>query len=284
MQIEPRERPLRKRSSSRIPLLIIVVIAIAAAIWFFAAKQTEQEAVSQVETPAAQPFPSAVESAPDIPQVEPEPTQGGDDTEAPPPLPPLDESDEFARQTLAPASSSEDFSRWLGSDNLVQKAVAFLDGLSRGNVLRNGLPIEAPEGRFKVIREDDRIWMDESNYARYDRLTAAITSISPQTLASAFHRLRPLLEMAYAELGYPGDRVDNSIIAAIDQVLATPDINMPLALKSESVAYKFADPSLEALPAAQKQLLRMGPDNAAKIKAHLTEIRAALLAEPTQEG
>ena len=284
MQIEPRERPPRKPNAAKLPLLIVVLAAIAVAIWFISSKKPDPQPGADIEKPAVQPFPSAVESAPDIPHVEPEPEQELSDEEPQPSLPPLETSDEYAREALAPLSGSDDYAQWLGSDNLLQKAVAFVDGLSRGNVLRKGLPVAAPEGSFKVVREEDRIWMDESNYARYDSLTAAFTSISPQALAKAFHQLRPLLEMAYEELGHPGDRMDNSIIAAIDQVLATPDVTMPLALKSESVAYKFADPALESLPATQKQLLRMGPDNAAKIKAHLREIREALLAEAEQQG
>ena len=44
--------------------------------------------------------------------------------------------------------------------------------------------------------------------------------------------------------------------------------------------YTFADPTLEALPAGQKLLLRMGPDNAAVVKAKLKELRAIVTAAP----
>ncbi len=40
--------------------------------------------------------------------------------------------------------------------------------------------------------------------------------------------------------------------------------------------YTFADDSYESLPAAQKQLLRMGPDNIQRVKDKLREIRRAL--------
>jgi hypothetical protein len=42
------------------------------------------------------------------------------------------------------------------------------------------------------------------------------------------------------------------------------------------VMFKFADPQLEGLAAAQKQLLRTGPDNMRRIKAKLREIKEAL--------
>jgi DUF3014 family protein len=44
--------------------------------------------------------------------------------------------------------------------------------------------------------------------------------------------------------------------------------------------YTYADPALEARPAGQKLLIRMGPENAALIKAKLTQLRAIITATP----
>jgi hypothetical protein len=44
-----------------------------------------------------------------------------------------------------------------------------------------------------------------------------------------------------------------------------------------SVYYKYADERLEKLSAGQKVLIRMGPTNAAAIKAKLRDIQAELL-------
>jgi hypothetical protein len=43
------------------------------------------------------------------------------------------------------------------------------------------------------------------------------------------------------------------------------------------VRYEYADPSLEALTAGQKILLRSGPVNERRLKAKLAEFRAAVL-------
>ncbi len=40
--------------------------------------------------------------------------------------------------------------------------------------------------------------------------------------------------------------------------------------------YRYVDPKLEALSPAQKQLLRMGPENAQKIQAKLRELAGVL--------
>jgi hypothetical protein len=49
------------------------------------------------------------------------------------------------------------------------------------------------------------------------------------------------------------------------------------------VLYKFADPDLEALSSGQKLLLRMGNDNAARVKDALTGLRERI-ARPSPEG
>jgi len=48
--------------------------------------------------------------------------------------------------------------------------------------------------------------------------------------------------------------------------------------------YTYADPGLESRSAGQKLLMRMGPDNAAVIKAKLTELRAAITAAPPKHS
>ncbi len=64
----------------------------------------------------------------------------------------------------------------------------------------------------------------------------------------------------------------------IDLLLATPRSPGTIALVRPNVMYTFADPALEALPAGQKLLIRMGPENAAAIEAKLTELRAVITA------
>ena len=48
------------------------------------------------------------------------------------------------------------------------------------------------------------------------------------------------------------------------------------AWSRRGIGYGYADPKLEAMPAAQKQLLRMGPENARAVQAKLREIALAL--------
>ena len=89
----------------------------------------------------------------------------------------------------------------------------------------------------------------------------------------------PLFQQAYQELGYPGGYFNDRLVDAIDNALATPDVGGAVALTQPKVLYEYADPALQSLSAGQKALLRMGPDNAAKVKAKLRELRRIIAAQ-----
>jgi hypothetical protein len=46
------------------------------------------------------------------------------------------------------------------------------------------------------------------------------------------------------------------------------------------VLYEYADPALRSLSAGQKILIRMGSENASRVKAKLRELRKRLVAAP----
>jgi hypothetical protein len=87
-------------------------------------------------------------------------------------------------------------------------------------------------------------------------------------------RFYPLFQQAYQSLGYPNGYFNDRLVVTIDNLLAAPDIVTDIALVRPNVMYQFADPKLEELSAGQKLMLRMGPVNAAIVKAKLRELRA----------
>jgi hypothetical protein len=70
------------------------------------------------------------------------------------------------------------------------------------------------------------------------------------------------------------------VIEVIDHLLSAPDAPATIALTQPNVFYEFADPTLESQSSGRKLLLRMGPGNAARVKAKLKEIRAHIAASP----
>ena len=192
-------------------------------------------------------------------------------------LPPLDDSDEFLRKRISLLSKNQDLSVWITADDLLRRIVSYTDGLSRGVALDKIFPLSPPDGKFTTHMDGENIWLNAGNYERYDRTISAIVSLNPKMLAKIFHFSRPLLETAFAELGYNIRQMDGIILTALDQIIATPVIYEPIMLTRESVTYKFADSNLERLKPIQKQLIRSGPTNTERIKNQAAAIKKYLL-------
>ncbi len=60
------------------------------------------------------------------------------------------------------------------------------------------------------------------------------------------------------------------------QLLVTPKPAEPIRLVRPHVLYEFADPELEGLSSGQKLLLRMGGENAARVKQVLQNLRTLI--------
>ena len=108
----------------------------------------------------------------------------------------------------------------------------------------------------------------------------ALRKLDMQRVAAVYLRFYPLFQQAYQGLGYPNGYFNDRLVQVIDHLLATPQPAQPIALVRPNVMYTYADPGLESRSAGQKLLIRMGPDNAAVIKAKLTELRAAITTAP----
>jgi hypothetical protein len=194
-----------------------------------------------------------------------------------PVLPSLDSSDSLVRDIVSQHQSSEGLSKWLNLDDLIRRSASFMDGLARGSISEKIFPLGSPEGTFTTHRQGDVIWLNAGNYERYDGVISILLKIDMEKMAQFFHKVRPLLESAFAELGYRPRQMDGIILQTIDNILTTPLIVEPLKLTRDSVAYKFADPELESLMPLQKQLLRAGPENTRRIQQQAKVLRQALL-------
>ena len=194
-----------------------------------------------------------------------------------PKLPSLDISDKLVRELVKEKQSSEALNNWLKLDDLIRRSASFMDGLARGSVSEKIFPLGSPLGTFTTHKQDNNLWLNAGNYERYDRSINFLLSIDMQEMAQFFHRIRPLLEAAFSELGYSPRQMDGIILQTLDNILTTPVIVEPLQLKRDSVAYKFADPDLESLMPIQKQLLRAGPENTRRIQQQAKTLREALL-------
>lgn len=187
-------------------------------------------------------------------------------------LPPFDESDAFVREQIAPFSLPAE---WVAQDHLLRRLAVFVDNAERGELSRRQLEFAKPEGRFRVIEKDGKLYADPNNARRFDPYLDRLESVDPATLAKLLGTLGPLIDDALEELGSTM-RAGDALRAAIDRILEVPVQADALELIQPKVLYEYADPDFESLPPLDKQLLRLGPMNFARLKIYLRMLRAGL--------
>ena len=134
-------------------------------------------------------------------------------------------------------------------------------------------------GAFAVEGPEEAPTLDPANFERYKPLVQLIGAMDANQLVATYTRYYPLFQEAYESLGHPPEYFNDRVVEVIDHLLATPEIQGPIALARPSVLYEFADPQLESRSAGQKGLIRMGSDNARIVKEKLRVLRAALIAQ-----
>lgn len=192
-------------------------------------------------------------------------------------LPPVGQMDTFLRAMIGALSSHPQMARWLSTDDLIRQMADAVDKVSRGQAPR--VAVLRPANDFNVIGSRSDMRIDPASYKRYDALAAAVNSLHPAAVVDAYRTIQPRLDEAYRALGRSENTVDEALKIALQLLLATPDVRDPLrVVHGKGATYAFADPKLEALAPVQKQLLRMGPENARAIRTRLREISDQLAA------
>lgn len=196
------------------------------------------------------------------------------------PLPPLGESDSYARTELSELFGAG-IDDMLVEQEIIFKFVAATDSLSAPQTPQKIWPLNVKIGTFKVAatagRNGDEFYPSPENYQRYDDLVSIATSANAEIIAAVYRQMYPLLQETYISLGYPDGYFNDRLIEVIDLMLSTPEPAEPVVLVRPHVLYEYADPNLERLSGGQKLLLRMGTANATKIKQSLQTFRQQIV-------
>ncbi len=192
------------------------------------------------------------------------------------PLPALDLSDTAVRNALDGLSLGKTLIGLFQLHDFVRRVVASVDNLPRGKAAVRLMPVKPAAGRFLVDRAGEGFEIGQSNAARYAPYVKLADTIDAHKLVALYIQLYPLFQQAYRELGYPKGYFNDRLVEVIDHLLAAPELQAPIRLVQPKVFYQFADPELEARSAGQKILMRIGVENARRIKAKLREIRTEL--------
>lgn len=252
---------------------IIVGAVIGAGIYF-----NHKALTAERKAAAVAPTPNMVETPPEEQHPISEAVQGPAPASTAP-LPPLDESDASVARALAGMAPGADLVNLLVSQALIPRIVATINAMPGHEVAQNLWPVHAPKGSFLVVQDNNSLSMDARNSDRYTPYMAVVDHANARQLVAWYVRNYPLFEQSYRDLGMPDGHFNDRLVFVIEQLLATPDITKPVALKPRKSMFVFADPALESLSAGQKMLLRTGPANEARIKAKLRQIHQLLLGQ-----
>jgi hypothetical protein len=199
------------------------------------------------------------------------------------PLPALNDSDMAIATALGDAGSGPGVTHYLVPESIIRHLVVTIDNLPRAKVAVAKRPTVPVDGVLLADGDELHATLDADNFKRYAPMVDALRQADMQRVAAVYFRFYPLFQKAYQDLGYPTGYFNDRLVKVIDSLLATPQPTGPVDLVRPNVMYQFADPALESRPAGQKLLLRMGPENAAVVKAKLTELRAIITATPPKQ-
>jgi hypothetical protein len=252
--LEPTEES-QKRGPLTSPIAIAVGVIVLAVLGFFIWRWSQQRGAPE---PAEEAAPAVEAPAPESELPE---------AAAPVDLPSLADSDEWMRAVVAQLSAHPELFGWLATEDLVRRFVVVVDNVAEGVSPRTHLEFLEPEKGFGTREAQSNVYVDDSAYQRYDMLADVIASIDVRGSANLYRSVKPLLQEAYRELGYPNKDFDEAMLEAIDTLLRTPVVDGQIELVPKVSSFEFADPKLEGLSDAEKHFLRLGPVNLRKIQA-----------------
>lgn len=260
------ERESEPRKVLGLAVAILVILAGAAAIYYFAFVKKPAVPPASLEPAAAAAVPAGGEKA------------TAEAEGAPLAFPPvgLADSDPAVREFAAALSANPEFAKWLLTKDLVRKFVVAVDNVANGLSPKPHVDFFSPAGGFRVVRTRTGTFIDEAAYARYAPVAGVAASVDAAAAVRLYRAAKPLIDEAYRDLGYPGVDFEETLVRAMAELLATPVVDGPIAVEQKILSYAMTDASLEALSAAQKQLLRMGPKGVRAVQGKVRELAAAL--------
>lgn len=194
----------------------------------------------------------------------------------PTPLPDLNKSDEEVRSAAITLNPAEEWAGWVTTDEALRKFVVVVDNLAAGKIAQKYLPLPKPETKFRSTLDGINYYLDPTGFERYTPYVRLFKNIDTDMTVKVYQHYSPLLEEAFAELGYGDRSFHDTLLQAFDVLLQAPVIKGNIELIRPSVYFKYLDPALENSSAVHKQMIRMGPQNTQDLQFKIQELKTAL--------
>ena len=213
------------------------------------------------------------------PEPEPIPVFVPEPVEPPPPVVIEATADSYAREIIDSINGGKALKQFVAGNYVVERTVAIVDALRRGEVPYKLLPVGKPASAFSISDDGLRVTMDPAGFARYDAFANWVNSLDVDAIIAAFNDYESLATAALANMGVNDFDIRGAALAATTQILATPSLPEGAELMRNEANWVYMDPELESLTSLQKQVLRMGPENAELVQQNARELRSALLGD-----
>jgi hypothetical protein len=196
-----------------------------------------------------------------------------------PPEPTVTEetADAYARDMVESINGGKALAQFVAGDYIVERAVAVVDALRRGEVPYKILPVGRPSKPFPISDDGLRVTMDPSGFSRYDGFAQWVHGIDMLAIVELLNDYEQIATEALSRMGVVDFDIRSAVLAATTEILATPIAPQSAELMKREANWVYMDPELEALSSLQKQVLRMGPENSELIQAKARELRGAVL-------
>lgn len=267
-------------------IAVIIAAIIAFVIYFYVIAGDEKSSSDTIATTAVAPVQTLTvepEITPELIEPEVATEQVEENTMELEPeilLPTLDESDTWFSTKLPTLTWRKELLKLVVTEDIIRRFVVFTDNFSQGSLAYEHAPLITPNAKFTALEEPTdegiKLQWDESSTRRFSNYVDLLRSMDSEALVQWYVELKPLIDQAYGELGYPEQDFTEVLHNAITKVL---DMEIPKnqpELERLSVMYKYKDQSLESLDDAEKLLLRLGKENLLVIKSVLLEINEKL--------
>lgn len=247
-------------------VVVLVLLGGLAAVYYYWQSHGPLPAPPVIEAPPA----PVTKAEPAIRHpVQPVPATGK-------PLPSLGESDAALQEELAGLFTRKLTEELFDLKEVVRRFVVTVDNLPRQKVPMRYRLFKPVLGNFIATGEGENFLASPDNSRRYRTYVWLAEAVDTRKLVEVYVRFYPLFQEEYQNLGYPKGYFNDRLVEAIDDLLAAPDIPGRYKLVRPNVLYQFADPELEELSAGQKIMIRLGSENAARIKVRLRDLRREL--------
>lgn len=264
----PPRRPAKPTRRSPWPLLVLALAVIGLLAWWMASR--EAPSPQATIAPASDPIAEWGEEG-DEPVYPIRDPQAGD-PDAFVDLPGLGDSDSALFEALAQLLDRAQLESLVVPEFIIQRVVASVDNLPRRSLPARMHPVRPTPGVFAVeAGEPPRL--AAANHERYAERLSQLEGVGTGPLVDLYVQWYPRFQQAYRELGYPEGHFNDRLVEVIDHLLAAPEPEGPLELVRTEHGYAYADPGLEEASVGHRAMFRIGPENAARLKAWLRELR-----------